>query len=231
MNGVAASVARAAAVDGVHLANARGVTGSLGAVARGQEGRRVVLTAHHVLFGKGALEGDAVWARPDSPLAPLAPLERIGRAAGGAIGRVDHGGALVFVDCAVVLLDERSAYSEALGDAIAGLPELREARGASVGGPVTKLGAVSGLTEGVVADIDHYDKPFLDGQSYEAPGQILITPRPQGHLFSAPGDSGAALVDGSGGVVGLMWGCSPGGEGMACPIAPILDELRLEGPA
>jgi hypothetical protein len=78
-----------------------------------------------------------------------------------------------------------------------------------------------------VADVAYPDRPGIEGRVYEAPNQLLVRPRRGEETFSAPGDSGAFLLDERGFVVGLMWGCNANGEGVACPIAPVLECLGV----
>jgi S1-C subfamily serine protease len=210
--------------EGVQLINARGVPGGAGALVRSPDRPALLLTTHHVAFGRGAAEGDVLWARPDSPLARPEP---VGRTLRGRIGRVDHDGKSTFVDCALVELEEETGLSPRLAAALDRLPRLGPIARAGARACVTKTGPASGVTEGVVVDAAHHDRPFVGGRSYEAPGQMLVAPARAGELFSAPGDSGAALLDAAGRIVGLMWGWSASGEGMACPIGPVVAALGL----
>jgi len=78
----------------------------------------------------------------------------------------------------------------------------------------------------VLVDTEHREPMLIDGQVLEAPGQLLVDPANPAVDFSAPGDSGAALLDGAGRMVGLVWGATRDGQGIACPIAPVLEYLR-----
>jgi hypothetical protein len=211
----------------VELVNGRGVPGTAGGIVVGPDGTRFVLGTRHVLFGRGAGAGKPLWARVGSI---RSPFTWIGRVAHGTVGRVFHRGGPVFVDCAVGVLDGKAALPPDLEVALheAGLVEgVADAR---IGAHVTKVGAATGWTEGVVADVAYPDRPLVEDRVYEAPNQLLVRPRLSEEAFSAPGDSGALLLDERGFVVGLMWGCNANGEGIACPIAPVLACLGVSMP-
>jgi hypothetical protein len=202
----------------VAIVSARGVPGTGCAAVRDARGRALLLTTHHVLFGRGGAPGEAVYALVrDGWIRRRVP---IGRALRGRIGCVERDGGLVFVDCAVASLDEdRRAASTGAG------PEIVVAPGA----PVVKSGAATGRTQGVLAAVAYADRPCVDGQEYQAPGQLLVRARSLDESFSAPGDSGALLLAEPGGeVLGLMWGLNGRGDGVASPIAPVLATLEVE---
>jgi hypothetical protein len=54
-----------------------------------------------------------------------------------------------------------------------------------------------------------------------------VRPRAPGDTFTAAADSGAALRDEAGAVIGLLWGADARGYGLACPIAPVLRLLHV----
>ena len=219
---VAPSEARESFVEGARVANALGVPGTLGGIARLRGGDRLVLvSAHHVLFGGGAQVGARVWRVGDGP-GPDGAV--IGRALHGRIGTIQHLGAPVFVDAAVAALESAGALAR-LARAAGPLASERVAA-AAPGLRVTKLGAASGLTRGSVSRIEHVDDAWLDGQRHHTPGQLLI--RPLGDTpFAVAGDSGALVRDDDGAVVGLLWGVTERGEGLASPIAPVVWVLGL----
>lgn len=208
------------------IANARGVPGTVAVLVRMRDGRRGLLSCFHVLFGRGAGEGDTVWALVDSPRG--ARRVALGKTVRGMLGRVTHEGRVVFVDCALAVLADALDLPEVVtGD----LGSIAGARAATprVGAAVTKRGPVTGETRGTVVETDHFDSPFVEGRAYEAPAQLRI--RPDGdddECFSGAGDSGAAVIDEDGGVVGLLWGSNAAGEGIACPLRPVLDHLDVE---
>jgi hypothetical protein len=205
--------------SGAAIANARGVPGTLGFLAMTRHDRRIMMvTSHHVLFGASAREDEPVWldgrARADGA------LERIGHAAYGRAGLVRTGETDVWVDCAAAYIDQPLPFLLDDGEDSSAEPSLPLA-----GMPVSKLGAATGTTRGTVADVCYTDFVASGSQTVAAPGQILVRPS-TGGAFCEAGDSGAALRDERGIVIGLMWGRTPHGEGVACPIAPVLQVLH-----
>lgn len=196
------------------IANARGVPGTLGCTARSGD-ELVLLTSHHVLFAGGAVRGDTVWLVTGDAAEPS--FEPLGRARVGKLGAVVFGGREWFVDGAVVTPRPGLA-----------LPEPPRPATAALGSRVWKVGAATGETEGLVVAVDCDDAAWIDGRRRHAPRQILIGSGVDGSPFSAEGDSGAAVRDEQGRVIGLLWGANHRGQSVACPIAPILDVLRLE---
>lgn len=198
--------------EGIGIANARGVPGTAGFLALTLHERRLVLvTTQHVLTAAGAAAGARMSASDGAYM--------IGTAGWSRRGTVRFEGSDVHVDCGVVALDEPADVMQ-LADDTTGAPP-------RVGARVTKIGAATGATEGVVID-DAYDaQARIAGRAQPAPRQILVRSATRGQLFSAAGDSGAALRDGSGAIVGLLWGATAGGEGIACPVAPVLWVLHV----
>ncbi|MCP3994237.1 MAG: hypothetical protein GY722_04105 [bacterium] len=148
-------------------------------------------------------------------------MQRIARARHGRCGTVTHYGKAVFVDCASAEFDRRFVPQE-----YSIVPE----DGESIlvpGDRVSKVGAVTGSTEGIVVDTDYSDTVRVEGRRHTTPGQILVRPVVPGGMFSTDGDSGAVLRDVDGAVVGLLWGVDARGFGLACPIAPVLWILHL----
>lgn len=208
--------------SGAAIVNAKGVPGTLGCLAITLHDRRLVLaTSHHVLFGGGAGEHDRVWlVRGTHEQRSFACA---GRAGYGRAGTVRHGDGTVHVDCAVAELDSQavSPGSRIVEDAASDLPPL------APGDLVTKTGAATGSTHGVVVDVDYVARLLVAGKWHEAPGQILVRSAARGSPFSAEGDSGAVLRNECGAVVGLLWGANTRGDGIACPIAPVLYVLNI----
>jgi hypothetical protein len=212
---------------GSRLANSRGVPGRLGCFMVTRRDRRVVfLTAHHVLFGMGAAVDDVVWSVDDS--APEVRFTRLGRALAGRHGTVMQAGHETFVDCAIGELDELVDPHVSVGRGRGGAPS-----GVAVARPgarVRKLGAASSASEGVIADASYVEVTHVYGRARPAPEQILIKPAvPTAHAsFSGEGDSGALLVDALDRAVGLLWGVTCDGHGVASPIQPVLDVLEID---
>lgn len=218
----------------LRIANSRGVPGTAGALVVGADGSRCALTNHHVMFSGGTAVGDRVWAIPsefDDGEARNAVC--LGRASSGQMGRVTFGDETHFVDCAVVAIARETSFPAWLRAALADDTWPSETATAEPGMRVFKHGATTGFTEGVVVDVAYPDHPFIDGRSWNAPGQLLVDSRDPELNFSAPGDSGAALLDEGGRIIGLLWGSNANGQGIACPIGPVLDCLgvRLVAPA
>jgi hypothetical protein len=211
----------------LRIASARGVPGTAGALVADGAGRRLLLANYHVVFGGGAETGDPVWAIPpgrDPDCSHDAVC--IGVAERGHLGRVTFAGDTCFVDCAVVALADETGFPSWLEIQLAGavLPESAEPE---VGMPVFKTGGTTGRTEGCLVDVTYRDHPFVGGRWRSAPAQLLVEPRDVELNFAAPGDSGAPLVDERGRIVGILWGSNANGQGIATPIAPVLDCLGV----
>jgi hypothetical protein len=163
-----------------------------------------------VLFGNGAREGEAVWlvneANGERTYAPL------GRSLYGKLGQVRFGAEEHFIDCAL------SSCLLATQDPSLSLNGHDTPR---VGDRVTKTGAATGTTAGVIIAID-YSEPTVG----RGPNQILIKPV-NGAAFAAEGDSGSIIVSDSQKAVGLLWGANTRGEGVACPIAPVIHAMNI----
>lgn len=208
------------AADGTPIANARGVPGTLGCLAVTHDGRAVLLSSWHVLFGARAGEGEAVWAVEGEP----PTFRRMGRALYGRLGTVDFGGAACHVDCAVALLEDGAlppGWRVAADFDDQAAPRLRP------GSRVTKTGAATGTTAGVVVDLAHPAVSTVEGHTRDAPRQLLVRPVDGGAPFSAEGDSGAVLRDDAGRPVGLLWGVDHGGGSLACPMDAVLRVLGI----
>ena len=197
------------------IANARGTPGTLGCFALTLDDRKpVMLTSEHVLFGAGGREQEPVW------LIEGGASTRVARTRHGRRGTVHDGDADLHVDCA-------TAELECVGD----LTFEPEAAGkpAAVGDAVHQIGAVSGVMRGAVARTNDsadgaYRRP-LGRDARADPRAPRIDPaRP----FNTAGDSGAALRNERGAVVGLVWGRSADGGALACPIAPVLRVLHVQ---
>src|SRR5262249_19613383 len=176
--------------------------------------------------GAGASIGDVVWALPVDGGDGMSTAVAIGHARRGQLGRGTYAGDTCFVDCALIELVDRNDPPAWLAGVLAsGWPD--ETAPPSIDQHVLKVGASTGTTEGVVVDATYRDEPFIDGRSWEAPGQLLINSRDPALNFSGPGDSGAAVLNNAGRLVGLLWGSNSAGQGLACPIAPVLDCLGV----
>src|SRR4051794_13940284 len=134
------------ALTGAAIASSCGTTGTLGTVARTRhDGRPVLLSSWHVLFGGGTDDSD-VWLVDGGRRST-----RIGRTLYGKAGTVAFEGAETYIDCAVASCDgepEADVYGHAV---------------AQPGDRVTKCGAATGLTTGIVARVDYDDVAWIDG--------------------------------------------------------------------
>jgi hypothetical protein len=198
---------------GARITTSTGVTGTLGCLAHTlHDDQPVLLSTWHVLFGNGAREGDAVWlvdqSNGERTYAPL------GRALYGKLGLVRFGDEQHYIDCAV---------SSFLGNFDVTLASPNGHDIARIGDRVTKTGAATGTTTGIIIDVN-YSEPV--GQVEYGQGQILIKPVDE-LPFAAEGDSGSLVVADSNKAVGLLWGTNTRGEGVACPIAPVLYAMNI----
>lgn len=204
---------------GAAIVNAQGIPGTLGCFGLTLDDQRFVfITSAHVLFGAGASEQDVVRIAVDNH---QCPWRRAARARHGRCGTVCYEGSNVYVDCAAAELDRRLVQDDRPVE-----PEKTELT-LSRGDCVSKVGAVTGRTDGVVVDTNCSDTVRVEGRRRATPGQILVRPTVRGDLFSTDGDSGAMLRNGSGAVVGVLWGVDARGYGLACPIAPVLWVLHV----
>lgn len=206
----------------VPIVNARGVPGTLGCLALTLDERRVVLvTTYHVLFGGGAPHHDRVWLA--NGIGEKRSLRCAGQSRYGKLGVVRYRGNNVHVDCAVAELDAQIAPRNCriVDDTAKIAPSL------APGDHVTKTGAGTGSTYGVVVDVAYSNRASIDGRWNKTPGQILVRSLTPGRVFSAEGDSGAVLRNGRGAIAGLLWGTNSQGDGIACPITPVLWVLHI----
>lgn len=196
--------------SGARITSSTGVPGTLGCLAHTlHDNQPVLLSTWHVLFGNGAREGDAVWLVNESNgERTYSPL---GHSLYGKLGRVRFGDEDHYIDCAV------SSCLFAPGDPC--LSDLDGHDTARVGDLVTKTGAATGTTTGIIITIN-YSEPA------GGPNQILIKPVDNG-AFAAEGDSGSIILSDSKKALGLLWGTNTRGEGVACPIAPVLHAMNI----
>lgn len=216
------SVADLSLSSGSQLVNARGTPGSLAFLAITRHDRTpVIVSAHHVLFGGGASAGGAVFAADRATRA--ARWRRVGRTLYGRSGIVRHNGTSAYVDCAVAAIE----WPELAARVLSATPVTNVSAAAlAPGDRVVKVGAATGSTEGVVVDVSHR-VAALGHRTFDAPGQLLVRSTVRGHPFAAEGDSGAAVWNRDGDVVGVLWAATAAGEGIASPIEPVLYVLHV----
>jgi hypothetical protein len=204
----------------LRIVNAKGVSGTVGAIVRDEDGNALILANHHVVFGGGAVKGEPICALNED-----GERVHIGHGLRGQLGQVTCGGQTHFVDCAVFGLRERQLLPDWVNAALERLP--RSAASAQPGLAVRKLGPGTGHTRGVIATVEHFDAPWVSGQAYEAPRQLLIDSADPDLRFCGEGDSGAAVVNEWGRIVGLLWGATGPSNGIASPIEPVLQSLAV----
>jgi hypothetical protein len=199
------------ALTGAAIASSCGTTGTLGTLARTRhDGRAVLLSSWHVLYGGGTDADSDVWLVDEGRRSLC-----LGRTLFGKAGAVTFDGAETWIDCAVASCDDGSE-TDVLGHDTA-----------RPGDRVTKRGAATGVTTGIVVRADYDEVAWIGGRPYPAARQLLIRSLDDGRPFSAAGDSGALLVNEAGIAVGLLWGATRGGDGVASPIAPVLYAMNI----
>jgi hypothetical protein len=205
---------------GIKISNSKGVPGTLGCIAVSRNNKQIVLlTNWHVLFGNGGFENDAVWLVDNAN--GTRQYFKIGKTLCGKFGKVHFDGEDYHVDCAYASLhlpSEVQYYWPIIGEYDVAKP----------GDLVTKTGATTGITVGIIVDVNYSDCAWFMGRSYPALKQLLVKPLNNEAAFSAEGDSGAILINARGKAVGLLWGTNSRGEGVACHIAPVLHAMNLE---
>ncbi len=132
------------------------------------------------------------------------------------------------VDCAVAEVTARSAGAE-----IAEIGNVTGTNSAAIGDPVRKRGRTTGLTYGIVDSLDMtVIVPYPGIGEVTLTNQIGIRPdTTRNAKFSGSGDSGAAIVNDAGEVVGLHFAGNPAdGHAAANPIAGVLAALNVTIP-
>ncbi|BDU21722.1 hypothetical protein [Dyella sp. GSA-30] len=212
------------------IVNARGVPGCAGALARGADGARYLVSCYHVLYGHGATSGDPVFAMDEST--GRRRYVELGCTVRGFIGHVDGGNVdgqthASFVDCAIVTLDKATELPPVLRDTLHAMACPDGVGHAERGSRAFKDGWISGRTEGVVVDTAHYERPFFEDGQRDSPGQILIQSLEDERAFSVAGESGSAVFDERRRLVGFLWACNAAGESIAFPAQAALRQLGV----
>jgi len=180
----------------------------------------VLLSAWHVLFANEQPLDKSVWIVDEG--APAAEPIEIGKALYGKLGAVEYEGVKYHVDCAVASCDSLWPPGQFHEPAANGSGEPQ------VGMIVTKTGAATGATRGLITNTTYSASVSLQGVKHDVQRQLLVRTLPDETPFSAEGDSGALILDEFGKALGLLWGATIRGEGIASPIAPILYALNIE---
>lgn len=170
--------------------------GTLGTSALDRvSGDKVVLTAMHLT------------GRKEFP--PGSPIPFCVGPSGHLLGHVSRGTQLG-VDAAVITLAKPGSVSPE----IPGIGRIRGWRPmalpADIGAPIRMFGAASGFSAGIITD------PVVSLPQYGLDSAIL------GRLPCAPGDSGAAILDGGNHIVGLLVGMDRMGTTVMCAIGSVL---------
>lgn len=215
--------ARIPSKAGMPIANSKGVPGTLGCFVTFGDEERGLLSNHHILFGREAGEAEPIWLI--EYLAEGGHLcQEIGANARGFIGSYSYRDQSYYLDGAVGKLNEAARIVNEEKATVNGLATLEKTL---PGTRVKKMGSGTGYSEGMVVDVNYPDRAFVDGEAYDAPNQLLVSPLGEG-AFSKDGDSGSVLLDEQNLVVGLLWGSNARGEGVACPIEPLVEALGVE---
>jgi hypothetical protein len=215
----------APAVTATCIANSKGIPGTLGCIARTLTDQQpVVLSNYHVLFGKGAVENDKVWLVGEA--SGKRTFDELGKVQLGRVGTVRYRNADFYVDCAISsfapenLSHKMRRKLDAISRSVTGADD------AKTGDAVIKRGAATGETRGIIVDAAYPDVACFEENSFAAHRQLLIRTE-DGTPFSREGDSGALVTGNGGRALGLLWGTNTRGEGIACPIGPVLYALHI----
>ncbi len=211
-----------------------------------RDGSPVLLSNWHVLTRFGARAGDPIFQPPplyvpaydqaDLPVRP-APWDREDAIAfivdAKITDKVDAGIARLDVSscCRCCGLDFRD---EIVGLSSSGHPpsnNILGMRAAVAGATVYKVGVATGRTVGTIVDASTGDlQGSMDGVDYTLTGQIEIASADTTQVFSGRGDSGSALIDDDGWIVGLIFGSAdspPDARSYANHIADVCSALGI----
>lgn len=204
---------------GCAIATAGMTPGSFGCVVRdvAEGGGTYILSAAHVIAGRGFGPSGRPVLQPGTDTGPS-----------GVVAHLARWGALQFTNDSFPNLFD-AAVAVVTGPVISDIHILGKPKGFSSivtkNMPVKKCGATTGHTEGIVLD-PHFRCAFFypqkDGTTARAgfKNQVLCS------KFTEPGDSGAAVLNSEGKVVGLVIGGAQGGS-VFSPIIPILERLEI----
>lgn len=215
-------------ISKVKIANCKGISGTGCRAFMNDTGQPVILSNWHVMCGKGAVRNDTMWLVEETDESKN--LRELGRVMSGKIGVVRFYNWEVYIDCAIstytlenfikqkqfLLFSKKQIFPSFNGHC-----EIFQ------GETVFKSGSVTGMTEGIVVNDRHSEMALIEGKTFDAKGQLLIRSK-NGKPFSAAGDSGAVIFNHDNKAVGLLWGTNNWGEGVACPIAPVLSVLNID---
>jgi S1-C subfamily serine protease len=212
-------------VAGISIGHSQVTAGTLGGLVRDSgrqdNGRRYILSNHHVLADhQGGQAGDAILQPGSFDGGRLADdrLARLTRAVplrfGGAENRVDA--AIAEIEPADVLAD------------VCGLGLPRGTRRPVRDLVVLKHGRTTGLTKGIITDVDADIQVDYDGRTAFFVNSVVIRGLPETQPFSESGDSGALIFDSQQRACGLLFAGSQATDlTFANPIGAVLRRLRI----
>lgn len=207
------------------------IEGSLGCfVTLNDDGRRALLSCQHVLaIDNLGQRGDPV-VQPSSASAAVAELHAFVHLKATFPPQWQPQWAANVVDAAVAAIpDDRHCRQEYLSGRQ--LPKPNGVGNVALQSQVHMVGCASGPMDGVVIEVNTIVQvkfPLL-GTCYFREAFVVTGTNPA-IPFAVPGDSGAAVIDKHGGVVGLVFGGQMGSattpnRAYVCPIGPALYEL------
>jgi hypothetical protein len=186
---------------------------------RNSNGDPVLVTNCHVLMANGARKGEPIF-QPSVASVPTVPLSRLPvrhDENDDTIAHIIDGWMTDKADVGIAKLDVSSCCrccgldfrDEIVGLSEAGAPpdnQIHGRRTAVAGHTVYKVG-INGRTVGKVLDptMDPTHPAHFNGQDYPFTGQIGIVHEDDEEAFSMHGDSGAAIIEQDGYIVGLLF--------------------------
>jgi len=219
--------------------------GTFGCTAtRTSDGSTVLLTCWHVLMANGARIGEPIFqpAPLRIPALDLTSLPVRPASDDDIVAHITAASVTESVDAGIAKLDVSSCCrccgldfrDEIVGLSVGGVPPsngIVNMRAAVAGATVYKVGITTGRTVGRIVDINVNDlEAELAGTPYPFNGQIEIASQDPAVSFSQIGDSGSAIIDEDGYIVGLLFaqtGAPPNNRTFANHIADVCTELGI----
>ena len=213
------------------IANGFIIIGTLGCFVRTASGENAILSNNHVVAGQNRgvkradriLQPGGVSVGAGSQVATLFDFVMLNASPAGASPAF---GTAIFndVDAGIASLDAGVAFGQGYLTSRAPLTPPNGSTVASVGDQVFKVGRTSGLTRGTITDVATTVGPITyDFGDCWFRRSITIEGN-NGTLFSDHGDSGSAILNASGEVVGVLY-AGNGTQTYACPIGAVLSAL------
>jgi hypothetical protein len=205
--------------------------GTLGCFVRLANGAAALLSNNHIVAGenRGVRGGDRILqpgARSFTAADQIAVLSDFVVLQASPPGASPGNGRALFndVDAGVAELDQQLIWKQGYL-AARNLPALSGAASAQLGGQVFKVGRSTGLTRGEVVDIGVTVGPVPYSFGHCWFQDSFTVEGLAGTMFSDKGDSGAAIVNAQGEVLGLLY-AGNGQQTYACPIDKVLLALN-----